>query len=68
VRVESLEERIAARLNEALDRQAAGNVYPVGERGLVAQDLIGDLEPGGVILLSVEDVARIAAQEARAWL
>lgn len=64
--MESLEERIAARLNEALDRQVAAEMYAYDpdDRGLAA----GERGSGSVHLrLSVEDVARIAAQAAKSW-
>lgn len=64
--MDDLQERIAARLNEALERQVAGNFYGGSERGLAAPDL-EDLGGHEIIRLSVEDVARIAAQEAMAW-
>lgn len=55
----SLEERIAARLHQALDRlAAAGMSAPSAERGLAVG---GPDQPE--ILLSVADVARIVAQE-----
>jgi hypothetical protein len=66
VEVPTLQDRIAARLNEVLERQVAGGFYGGSERGLVAPDL-EDLGTHDVIRLSVEDVARIAAQEARSW-
>lgn len=64
VLMDELAERIAARLHEALDRQVAGDFYAEERRGLV------NVEPGGLdmigaVRLSVEDVARIAADEAR---
>lgn len=65
--METLEERIAARLNEALDRKVAAEMYAYDpdDRGLAA----GKPGSGSVHLrLSVDDVARIAAAEARAWL
>jgi hypothetical protein len=67
---DTLESRIEARLTEALERQAAGGFYgsPDGStRGMVAPDLeeLGIYDC--VIRLSMADVARIAAAEARAW-
>lgn len=55
--MDELAERIGARLNEALDRQAAAGIISDDDRGMVA-----DLN--GWVLLSVADVARIAAAEA----
>lgn len=66
--METLEARIEARLNEAFDRQVTGGFYPVAERGLVAMDDPDDVSSYPPIRLSIADVARIAAQEARAWL
>lgn len=71
----TLEGRIAARLNEALDRQAAADFEAPGERGLADYQSPANCpvctprcDAGEFVLrLSVEDVARIAAQEARAW-
>jgi hypothetical protein len=62
----TLESRIAARLNEVLDRMVAGDTYGFDpdDRGLAAP------APGSGCVhlrLSVRDVARLAAQEARAW-
>lgn len=62
----TLEHRIAVRLHRALEHQVAGGFYGGAERGLVAPDL-EELGAHDVIRLSVEDVARIAAAEARAW-
>jgi hypothetical protein len=56
----TLEERIAARLVAVLDHQIRGNVE-VGE-GMVAL-----VDEQGVPRLSVDDIARLAAQEAHAW-
>jgi hypothetical protein len=63
----TLEGRMAARLNAALDRQVAGEFYRFeNERGLV--DLAAEPHAStGAVRLSVEDVARICAQEARDW-
>jgi hypothetical protein len=56
--MDELAERIAERLNRALDE---ANVYsPDAQRGLL--DMTDD---GRMIVLTVEDVARIAADEAR---
>lgn len=59
----TLEERIAARLDEALDRMvAAGTYLAEGQRGLA------DFDDGDDVTfprLSIADVARIAADEAR---
>jgi hypothetical protein len=59
--MDSLADRIAARLHAALDRQvAAGFVAIQAQRGLASG---GPEEP--VIVLTVDDVARIAAQVAQ---
>lgn len=65
VEVETLEQRIAARLNEALDQQYEGG-FLTGrhEPGLI--DLGRETTDGPEVRLTIEDVARIAAQEARA--
>lgn len=56
----SLEERIAARLHQALDQlEGAGMSAPTAERGLA---IGGPDRPE--ILLTVDDIARIAAHEA----
>lgn len=58
--MDSLEQRIAARLHQALDHHAGANIIaPTAERGLAAG---GPDAPE--IALTVQDVARIAAQEA----
>lgn len=64
--VDTLQRRIAARLNEALDRMVASDTYGYDpdDRGLAAP------APGSGCVhlrLSVEDVARIAAGEAYRW-
>lgn len=64
--MDELEQRIEAALNEALERQVAAEMYACDpdDRGLATP------EPDGGALalrLSVADVARIAAAEARAW-
>lgn len=64
--MDELAERIAARLNEALDRSANAEFLAGGDRGLALGPANGGQEAD--IVLSVEDVARIAADEARAWL
>lgn len=57
---DTLQERIAKRLISVLDHQArAGMERPGGMIALVDED--------GVPRLSVDDVARLAADEARAW-
>jgi len=61
--METLEQRIATRLNEALDRQVAAEVNAWEVRGLATREPAED----PVMRLSVEDVARIAAQTAYAW-
>lgn len=61
--MDDLQARIAARLNEALDQQIAGGFYSTAERGLAFG---GDIVDAAAIMLSIEDVARIAAAEARA--
>ncbi|GAA2681608.1 hypothetical protein [Actinoplanes palleronii] len=61
-----LEERIAARLNRALDQLVGAGAYAYADddRGLAA----GEPGSGSVRLrLTVDEVARIAAQEARDW-
>jgi hypothetical protein len=64
--MDELAERIAARLHEAIDRQIAGGFYPNATRGLVDErDPDADYDVRPKIRLSVEDVARIAADEAR---
>jgi hypothetical protein len=60
--VDDLQARIAARLDEALDAQARGGFLTVADRGLGLFDENGS---DGTCLLSVADVARIAAQEAQ---
>ncbi|WP_170154309.1 hypothetical protein [Actinoplanes italicus] len=56
----TLEERIAARLVAVLDHQVrAGVERPEGVVALVDEQ--------GVPRLSVDDIARLAAQEAHAW-
>jgi hypothetical protein len=66
--MDGLAERIAARLNEAMDRQIAANFYPASDRGLADVDDPAAAGDGIMpVRLSVEDVARIAADEARAW-
>lgn len=60
--METLEQRIAARLHDALDAQARGGFLAVTDRGL---GLFDDSGADGTCVLTVEDVARIAAQEAR---
>ncbi len=53
----TLEERIAARLHEALDHHERANISaPAAERGMAVG---GPDDP--VLVLTVEDVARIAA-------
>ena len=62
----TLEHRIAARLHAALDMKIAAEMYAFAEddRGLAAPER----GSGCVHLrLTVDDVARIAAQEAMAW-
>ena len=62
----TLEARIAARLDKALDAAIrAGFEVLDAERGLAVVD--HDVSELGVIRLSVADVARIAAQAAREW-
>ena len=57
----SLEERIAARLHEALDHHKRADIsVPHAERGLAAGG-----PDGPVILMTVQDVARIAAEVGR---
>lgn len=58
--MDDLQERIAARLIAVLDHQMRAGVE-VGE-GMVAL-----VDEHGVPRLSVDDVARLAAAEARAW-
>lgn len=67
VEVETLEQRIERRLNEALDRQIAGGFYPSSERGLVDASEVPVWDNVGPVRVSLADVARIAAQEAKAW-
>jgi hypothetical protein len=66
VEVETLEQRIERRLREALERMVATERYAWTEddRGLCARP---PGSGGPFIYLSIEDVSRIAAQEARAW-
>lgn len=59
--MDDLQERIAARLNEVLDRQVAAEFSTFKVRGLATREPAE--EP--VMRLSIEDVARIAAQVAR---
>lgn len=64
--MDELAKRIEARLNEALDRQVAAElyIYDPDDRGLAA----GEPGSGCVYLrLTLADVARIAAAEAHAW-
>lgn len=64
----TLEGRIKARLNEALDANIAAEVFcHAAQRGLGSIEGDRVHSPIDVIRLSVDDVARIAAQEARAW-
>lgn len=67
---DDLQDRIAARLHEALDRHAAAGIESGAERGMVDRVPDEGLEPGAgpTVRLSVEDVARIAAAEARGHL
>jgi len=59
----SLEQRIASHLHSAIDQQVRGGFSAIGaQSGLAVVELSGTGEP--VIVLSVEDVARIAAQVA----
>lgn len=67
VEPETLEQRIARRLNEALDHQIAGGFYQTATRGLVDSEEFPGWDNIGPVRLSIEDVSRIAAQEARAW-
>lgn len=64
VEVETLEQRIATRLHEALDQQGKAGILAVSDRGLGVFD---DTGADGSCVLRVDDVARIAAAEARAW-
>lgn len=61
--MDDLQARIAARLTEALRQQEAAGFESGADAGLA----LADHESGrtGVIRLSVDDVARIAAQVAR---
>jgi hypothetical protein len=66
IEVETLEQRIERRLNDALDRQVAADLYAYDpdDRGLAVRTP----GAGGPLLrLSMADVARIAAAEARDW-
>jgi hypothetical protein len=61
---ETLEERIAARLNEALRQTVAADFVDYGNEGLASK---ASMESEPVMRLSIGDVARVAAAEARAW-
>jgi hypothetical protein len=66
VEPETLEQRIARRLTGALEQMVASETYAYtdDDRGLAARP---PQSGGPFIYLSIDDVARIAAQEARAW-
>lgn len=66
VEVETLEQRIEGRLREALERMVATERYAWADddRGLCARP---PGSGGPFIYLSIGDVSRIAAAEARAW-
>jgi hypothetical protein len=66
VEAETLEQRIESRLREALERMVATerHAWTEDDRGLCARPAGSG---GPFIYLSIEDVSRIAAQEARAW-
>lgn len=61
---QTLEERFAARLHQTLDDMAKGGFIAIVDRGLGLFDADGS---DGLCILSVEDVARLLAVEARAW-
>jgi len=63
--MDDLEERIAGRLNEAADRCVRDQVYP-GDVS-VGLAVFGDIMDATTIVLSVGDVARIAAQVVREY-
>lgn len=61
---ETLEQRFAARLHETLDDLAKGGFGAMSDRGLGLFDADGS---GGLCIMSIEDVCRLLAAEARAW-
>ncbi|SNY29145.1 hypothetical protein [Paractinoplanes atraurantiacus] len=60
----TLEERMKARLHDELDREAGAGRGVVTDRGLGLFDETG---ADGTCILTVDDVVRICAQEARRW-
>lgn len=62
--MDSLEGRITARLQAAVDHQVRAGTYPGNEdQGLAVREPGGDL----VVMMTIDDVARIAASAAREW-
>jgi len=61
---ETLEQRFVARLHATLDDLGKGGFAAVSDRGLGLFDEDGS---GGLCIMSVDDVARLAAAEALAW-
>jgi len=61
---ESLEGRIEAALQEELDRQARAGMAVISDRGM---GLFTEDGLDGSCLMSMRDVARVAAQAAKSW-
>lgn len=64
VEAETLEQRFARRLHQTLDDMGKAGFVAVADRGL---GLFGEDGADGLCIMSVEDVARVLAVEARAW-